>query len=84
MGWKSKRREREGEAMNIEEMVAKDTFQVGRFKCTMTLGDGTVSTEWEPNLPKGLTKNELRQYRKGRDRLVARAFPGKKVVMVEY
>jgi hypothetical protein len=64
--------------------VAADTFQVGKFKCTMTITDGAISAEWSPYMPKRLKAEELAQYRKGRDAFAAQvAGAGKKVLVVE-
>jgi hypothetical protein len=61
-----------------------ETFRVSRrYRCTMSLGDGGVSTEWEPRKPSDLNKKEVRAYRRGRDGFLARALPGVKLAVVE-
>lgn len=55
------------------------TFRVGKRTCTITMQRpvrGAVShmvVEWSPAVPRRLSKRELRQYRAGRDALVAEA-----------
>ena len=52
-------------------------FRVGRkYRCHMLLNnDGCLTVEWEPNLPPhhSLSRSEMRDYRRGRDALVAEA-----------
>jgi hypothetical protein len=56
-------------------------FQVGsRYRCTMRLpisdlGEpvGIIGVSWSPCTPKRLSKAELRDYRRGRDALLAEA-----------
>ncbi len=52
------------------------TFSVGRYTCTMTFGADTkhLSCEWEPHMPmRGeLSREELNQYRAGRDAPLAK------------
>ena len=55
------------------------TFRVGRrYRCTIVLplllsGLTQLATKWEPAPPSRLTKSELRDYRRGRDALLAEA-----------
>ena len=56
-------------------------FRVGRrYRCTMRLpisdlGEpvGIIGVSWSPRTPKRLSKAELRDYRRGRDALLAEA-----------
>ncbi len=49
------------------------TWRVGRRTCTLTAPQtrggqvAVASIEWSPNLPRRLSRRELRQYRAGRD-----------------
>jgi hypothetical protein len=49
------------------------SFRVGKRTCTMTIQApqrgryANITAEWEPTIPNGFTKKELRQYRTGRD-----------------
>jgi hypothetical protein len=49
------------------------TWKVGRYTATLTLPTprpGKVASaviEWAPHIPRGLTREELEQYRAGRD-----------------
>jgi hypothetical protein len=61
--------------------ILEVTFHVGhRFRCTMTMDvnsrlSGAVSTlnaQWEPDMPRRLSKTELADYRRGRDTFYAR------------
>jgi hypothetical protein len=66
----------------MKEQVRRDTFPVGRYRCTITFADGAINTEWQPRFPKGLNKAELQQYRAGRDAFLAHvAGPGKVLVI---
>jgi hypothetical protein len=55
------------------------TFRVGRrYRCSIALplasieqGAAVIETRWEPDVPYRLTKAELRDYRRGRDALLA-------------
>ncbi len=58
-------------------------MRVGRFSCTLTLVNGTVSCQWKPTVPKGLNATEWRQYRAGRETFLRTAFPGRDIVVVE-
>ena len=56
------------------------TFRVGRYTCSISLpmqslADGAVhvETSWLPETPMRLTKAQLREYRRGRDALLAEA-----------
>ncbi len=63
--------------MSAEAPALIHRFQVGHRFCTITLPapkvgsvcSGTVA--WEPDLPAGLNRSELRQYRNGRDKAFA-------------
>jgi hypothetical protein len=49
------------------------TFQVGRrYRVTMILrADGQFTADWHPDLPRSMSKQEWRDYRRGRDALLA-------------
>ena len=55
------------------------TFRVGRrYWCSIVLplamlksGSLKIETSWEPDTPRRLTKAEMRDYRRGRDALLA-------------
>ena len=56
------------------------SFRVGRYTCSIKLpiealraGVMRVETSWLPEPPTRLTKAELRDYRRGRDALLAEA-----------
>jgi hypothetical protein len=57
------------------------TFRVGRrYRCTITLplallkaGVAQMGCSWDPCFPKHLRKAEMRDYRRGRDALLAEA-----------
>jgi hypothetical protein len=66
-----------------KQNAARDTFLVERFLFTITLANGTISTVWQPHLPKHLSKPELAQYRAGRERFIRRIAPGQDVLVVE-
>ena len=64
--------------------IVRTTFRVGsRFRCTLAIDPsslvagpaiGALNAQWQPSLPKRLSKAEWREYRAGRDsfiRLVA-------------
>lgn len=60
--------------MNAEAAALSVTFKVGKkYRCTVTmpqprLGQVCQSVfEWEPDVPRRLTKKELREYRSNRD-----------------
>jgi hypothetical protein len=74
--------------------IFRATFSVGRkYKCTMTLdcgalvhgASGRFCAEWEPCLPRRLSKAEMRDYRSGRDAFLAAAAEavGGNVLVVE-
>jgi hypothetical protein len=48
-------------------------FRVGKFRCTMTLANGQMTTEWSPGLPtpKQMNKAMWREYRAGRNTFLA-------------
>ena len=52
-----------------------NTFKVGAFTCemTFTLGANRIEAQWRPRSPRRgeLSKAEMRQYRDGRDALMA-------------
>lgn len=70
-------------AVALRAPIARDTFPVGRYRCTITFADGAIGTEWEPHFPGELSKRELKEYRSGRDAFIARTFPGTTVAVVE-
>lgn len=48
------------------------TFRVGsKYRVTMTIADGQMTSEWEPHLPRSMSKREWQDYRRGRDAWVA-------------
>ena len=57
------------------------TFRVGRrYRCSIVLplagvkaGLLQIETSWQPDIPRRLSKAELRDYRRGRDALLAEA-----------
>lgn len=59
--------------MSAEAAVASRTWQVGRYKCTLTVPrpkPGQVmhaSLEWAPEPPRQLSGDEFAEYRKGRN-----------------
>jgi hypothetical protein len=61
-----------------EAALVTGTFRVGIRTCTMTIEKPKtgvlthITAEWDPNLPGQLSKQEMRQYREGRDALVAK------------
>lgn len=69
------------------------TFRVGqRYRCTLILAlsgqtgmAAEIQTCWEPGPPKQLTTAEMRDYRRGRDALLAEAARhiGGRVAVVE-
>ena len=67
-------------------------FRVGHRMCTITvqmpkLGITTnVTAEWSPDAPTNLSRSELDQYRKGRDRALAEIGDqiGGNVAVIEY
>jgi hypothetical protein len=73
--------------------IVRESFTVGRYRCTMTASPDLIergalsqmNAEWQPDLPRRLSKSEWRQYRAGRDRFYARlgAALGGKVMVVE-
>jgi hypothetical protein len=61
--------------------VLEVTFRVGcRYRCTMTKdvanhvsGEiGALEAQWEPDVPRRLSKAEIADYRRGRDAFYAR------------
>jgi hypothetical protein len=55
-------------------------FRVGRYTCSITLplplptsGAVSIETRWEPEPPHRLNADELAEYRRGRDALLAEA-----------
>lgn len=61
----------------------RNTFRVGRFRCTLTLADGALNAEWHPYVPDRMSKAEWQAYRAGRQELLARTYPGKRVGVLE-
>lgn len=50
----------------------ENTIKVGRYLCRLTFThDAGLASEWDPHLPSGLSKSEWKQYRAGRDALLA-------------
>jgi hypothetical protein len=70
-----------GDAVTVESGSLTTTFRVGtRYRCSIALplaaacaGLLAIETRWEPDVPSRLTNNELRDYRRGRDMLLAEA-----------
>jgi hypothetical protein len=51
----------------------QNTFRVGIRKCTMTYSKETgISSEWDPSTPNNMSKQDLEQYRNGRNALLAK------------
>src|SRR5215470_3804405 len=66
------------EAKMAEAACVVRSFRVGKRTCTTTIqaprpgNPAHATAEWEPNLPdRAFTKKELRQYRAGRDAIMA-------------
>jgi hypothetical protein len=69
------------------------TFRVGcRYRCTISLpvsslknGTAAIETKWEPSVPDRLTSEEISDYRRGRDILLAEVarYIGGNVAVVE-
>ncbi len=59
--------------MTAESAAIMRTWRVGKRKVTMTapqvrIGQvGMATIEWAPDMPRRLSRRELKQYRKGRD-----------------
>jgi hypothetical protein len=61
--------------------MLSSTFRVGRrYRSSIELpltsieqGAAQIEARWEPDVPRRLTKAELRDYRRGRDELLAEA-----------
>jgi len=51
--------------------MLKSTFEVGNYTCELTVSMGGMKASWSPCMPTKLSKKELRQYRAGRDALLA-------------
>jgi hypothetical protein len=66
-----------------KEQVSRETFSVGRYRCTITFADGAINTEWQPHRPRDLNKAELQQYRAGRDAFLANVVGPGKVLVIE-
>ena len=65
--------------MNDRTAVLVRSFPVGNHTVTMTLTRrrfhaGRITCRWSPPKPTRLTKEEKRQYRSGRDAVMAEAF----------
>jgi hypothetical protein len=54
-------------------VTLSNTFRVGRSTVEMTFSDGRLATIWSPYMPKpsSLSREEMKQYRAGRDALIA-------------
>jgi hypothetical protein len=67
--------------VTVESGSLTTTFHVGkRYRCSIALplaavcaGLLAIETRWEPDVPSQLTNDELRDYRRGRDMLLAKA-----------
>ena len=78
--------------MSAEAPALVREFPVGHRVCTIKvrmpkLGVTTnVIAEWSPDAPTNLSRSELDQYRKGRDRVLAEIGDqiGGKVAVIEY
>lgn len=58
--------------MNLDRQLST-TFRVGRrFKCTMSMdaSGGALKCEWAPRTPTRLSRQELADYRRGRDAMI--------------
>lgn len=52
--------------------MLKSEFKVGSFTCELTVSRGGMHAAWSPRMPTKLSKKEVRQYRAGRDALIAK------------
>lgn len=52
--------------------MLKSEFEVGGYTCEMTVSRGGMYAAWSPRMPTKLSKKEVRQYRAGRDALIAK------------
>ena len=68
-------------------MEFRNTFRVGKLKCEMSYSkEYGIKAEWFPHMPTPpLSKKEMRQYRSGRDNLMAEVAKslGGAVVIIE-
>ncbi|WOH70647.1 hypothetical protein RX330_20330 [Bradyrhizobium sp. NDS-1] len=52
-------------------MMLSSKFSVGRYVCEMSWSQfGYIKCEWSPEVPTALGKQEIREYRAGRDSFV--------------
>jgi hypothetical protein len=52
--------------MRSSEGTITSTFKVGHRECTLTVYGDWVRTQWSPDVPQELSKEEMQQYRAGR------------------
>ena len=63
--------------MSGEAAAMVRTFSVGKRRVTLTIPQTNVggvlhmAAEWEPDVPRRLSKREWKQYREGRDKVFA-------------
>jgi len=63
--------------MSAEAPLHQATFAVGKYRCTLAVpavATGLVRSmvvEWEPEVPRRLSPEELEAYRRGRDSFIA-------------
>jgi hypothetical protein len=63
--------------MSGETAAMVRTFRVGKRKVTLTISNPKnvatlhMAAEWEPDVPRRLSKREWKQYREGRDKVFA-------------
>jgi hypothetical protein len=59
--------------MNPDRQLST-TFRVGRrYRCTMSMdaSGGALKCAWEPKTPKRLSRQEMADYRRGRNMMIA-------------
>lgn len=60
--------------MTQSDRTISTTFRVGRrFRCTMSMDarGGALKCEWEPKTPTRLSREEMADYRRGRNMMIA-------------
>jgi hypothetical protein len=66
--------------MKEDKVEFCSTFSVGEYTCTIRLpslpeafefGVSAMNVEWLPDMPKSLSKSDLKQYREKRDEFLA-------------
>ena len=63
-------------------MRKSSTFQVGRYRCTLSIANRQLKAKWEPRKPNDLNNEEVQAYRQGRDAFLVRAVgPGRTLIV---